>query len=189
MKHIHTFGCPVFALHNMLAKGKKTPRWSPRARLGLNLGTFPMHARNVYLVLNLSTGCVSPQYHCRFDDFFETTRHGAPDVLDTITWQMLAGLGCTSEILSQVSAPTLRSTNYGLSQSDSDVPLEDSSIISAETDVDWDTLSISDGDSFGEIGESGVMENEDATHAEGGTTTATPISAGTSLRGRARTMS
>ncbi len=85
MKHIHTFGCPVFALHNTLATGKKIPKWSSRARLGLNLGTSPMHARNVYLVLNLSTGCVSPQYHCRFDDFFETTRHGAPDVSDTIT--------------------------------------------------------------------------------------------------------
>jgi hypothetical protein len=189
MKHIHTFGCPVFALHNTLAKGKKIPKWSPRARLGLNLGTSPMHARNVYLVLNLSTGCVSPQYHCRFDDFFETTRHGAPDVSDTITWQMLAGLGRTSEILSQVSAPTLHSPNYGLSQSDSDVPLEDASVISAETDVDWDTLSVSDGDSFGEIGESEVTETKDAMQAEGGTTTATPISAGTSLHGRARTMS
>jgi hypothetical protein len=51
MKHIHTFGCPVFALHNTLAKGKKIPKWLPRARLGLNLGTSPMQARNVYLVL------------------------------------------------------------------------------------------------------------------------------------------
>jgi hypothetical protein len=102
---------------------------------------------------------------------------------------MLAGLGRTNEILSQVSAPILHSTNFGLSQSGSDVPSEDASIISAETDVDWDTLSVSDGDSFGEIGESEVTENKDATQAEGGTTTATPISAGTSLRGRARTMS
>ncbi len=102
---------------------------------------------------------------------------------------MLAGFGRTSEILSQVSAPTLCSPNYGLSQSDWDVPLEDSSVISAETGVNWDTLSVSDGDSFGEIGESEVTENKNAAQAEGGTTTATPISAGTSLRGHARTMS
>jgi len=70
MKHVHTFGCPVFALQNALASGKSLPRWSPRARLGLNLGLSPTHARNVYLVLNLTTGCVSPQYHCRFNDFF-----------------------------------------------------------------------------------------------------------------------
>jgi hypothetical protein len=46
MKHMHTFGCPVFALQNALALGKQLPQWSPRARLGLNLGPSPMHARN-----------------------------------------------------------------------------------------------------------------------------------------------
>ncbi len=61
MKHVHTFACPVFALQNALASSKLLPRWSPRARLGLNLGPSPYHARNVYLVLNLMTGCVSPQ--------------------------------------------------------------------------------------------------------------------------------
>jgi hypothetical protein len=86
MKHVHTFECPVFALQNALASGKLQPRWSPRARLGLNLAPSPTHARNVYLVPNLMTGCVSPQYHCCFDDFFETTRHGGPDVSDTICW-------------------------------------------------------------------------------------------------------
>jgi hypothetical protein len=29
MKHVHTFGCPVFMLHNTLAAGKKIPKWSP----------------------------------------------------------------------------------------------------------------------------------------------------------------
>ncbi len=69
---------------NVLASGKLLPRWSPRTRLGLNLEPSPAHARNVYLVLNLLTGCVSPQYHCWFDDFFETTRHGQPDDSHTI---------------------------------------------------------------------------------------------------------
>ena len=67
MKHLHTFGCPVFALQNELASGSSLPKWSPRARLGINLGPSPHHARNVYLVLNPHTGCVSPQFHCRFD--------------------------------------------------------------------------------------------------------------------------
>jgi hypothetical protein len=80
MKHVHTFACPVFALQNALAAGNAVPKWSPKARLGLNLGLSPMHARNFYLVLNLSTGLVSPQYHCRFKDFFETTKYGGPDV-------------------------------------------------------------------------------------------------------------
>ncbi len=59
MKHVHTFTCPVFALQNALASGKSLPRWSPRTRLGLKLGPSPTNARNVYLVLNLMTGCVS----------------------------------------------------------------------------------------------------------------------------------
>jgi hypothetical protein len=61
LRHVHTLGCPVFALQNVLAPGSQLPRWLPRAHLGLNLGPSPMHARNICLVLNLVTGCVSPQ--------------------------------------------------------------------------------------------------------------------------------
>ena len=86
MKHNHTFGCPVFALQNKLAAGSKLPKWSLRARLGLNFGPSPNHARNVNLVLNLSTGLVSPQFHCQVDDFFETTRYSAPDVVTSAQW-------------------------------------------------------------------------------------------------------
>jgi hypothetical protein len=64
-----------------------------------------MHARNVHLVLNLVTGCVSPQYHCHFDNFFETTCHGATDVSGTICWQQLANLDCAKRTLSKVSTP------------------------------------------------------------------------------------
>jgi hypothetical protein len=86
------FGCPVFALENDLAAGSSIPHWSPCTRLGVNLGSSPSHARNVYLVLNLNTGCVSPQYHCCFDDFFEMVRHGGPNVSVPLAWQQLSGL-------------------------------------------------------------------------------------------------
>ncbi len=92
MKHHYAFGCPVFALENDLAAGSPIPHWSPCAHLGVNLGSSPSHARNVYLVLNLHTGCVSPQYHCQFDNFFETVRHGGPDVSVPSAWQQLSGL-------------------------------------------------------------------------------------------------
>jgi hypothetical protein len=92
MKHHHAFGCPVFALENDLTAMSSIPHWSPRARLGVNLGSSPSHARNVYLVLNLHTGCVSPQYHCRFNNFFETVRHSGPDVSVPSAWQQLSGL-------------------------------------------------------------------------------------------------
>ena len=62
-----------------------------------------MHARNVFLVLNLVTGCVSPQYHCCFNDFFKTTSHGAHS--GTISWQQLANLHRAKVVLSEVSTP------------------------------------------------------------------------------------
>jgi hypothetical protein len=102
----------MFALQNVIASGSQLPRWSPRARLGLNLGPSPMHARNIYLVLNLVTGCVSPQYHCCFDDFFKTMRHGAPDVSGTICWQQLANLDQAKTVLSKVSVPNQHSVMY-----------------------------------------------------------------------------
>jgi hypothetical protein len=110
MKHMHTFACPVFALQNALASVNQLPRWSPRACLGLNLGPSPILARNVYLVLNLTTGCVSPQYHCRVDNFFETTHHGRPDISSTIFWQQLAGLTHAGHFLSNLIAPTQPNT-------------------------------------------------------------------------------
>jgi hypothetical protein len=92
MKHHHAFGCLVFALDNDLAAGSSILHWSPRTRLGVNLGSSPSHARNVYLVLNLHTGCVSQQYHCQFNNFFEMVRHSGPDVSVPMAWQQLSGL-------------------------------------------------------------------------------------------------
>ncbi len=112
LRHVHTFGCPVFTLQNMLASGSQLPRWSPCTHLGLNLGPSPMHARNIYLILNLVTGCVSPQYHCRFDDFFETTHHGTSDVSGTICWQQLANLDRAKTAISKVSVPNQHSIMY-----------------------------------------------------------------------------
>jgi hypothetical protein len=72
MRFMHTFGCPVFALNNSLASNKAIPRWDPRMCIGLNLGPSPMHASNVHLVLSMTTGLVSPQFHVQFDDFLDT---------------------------------------------------------------------------------------------------------------------
>jgi hypothetical protein len=91
MKTLHSFGCPVFALHHALAGGKSIPRWDPRSCNGLYLGPSPLHACNVHLVLSLTTGLVSPQFHCRFDNFFGTCKYGVSDMGISSTWQHLAG--------------------------------------------------------------------------------------------------
>jgi hypothetical protein len=96
------------------------------------------------MVLN---GCVSPQYHCRFDDFFETTRHSGPDVSGTISWQLLAGLNCAETILSEVSMPMQHSIMYPETQSEANVPSEEISVAPPFHEFVTDNYSVSDGDS------------------------------------------
>jgi hypothetical protein len=46
----------------------------------------------MHLVLSLTTGLVSPQFHCCFDGFFETGKYGVSDMGISPTWQRLVGL-------------------------------------------------------------------------------------------------
>jgi hypothetical protein len=71
-KCFHPFGCPVYVLADGMQKDGKGPKWQERARVGIHLGHSPVHARNISLVLNIETGLVSPQFHVRHDDLFET---------------------------------------------------------------------------------------------------------------------
>jgi hypothetical protein len=92
------------------------------------------------------TGCVSPQYHCQFDDFFETTHHGGPDVSDTICWQQLAGLYCVAQILSDLARPmqsTMVSQTIPLENRPDD--LDDFSVPQVDFDIMIDGESFADG--------------------------------------------
>jgi hypothetical protein len=148
-----------------------------------------MHARNVCLVLNLITGRVSPQYHCCFDDFFETTRHGGPDVSGTICWQQLTGLDQATTILSEVSAPIQHSIMYPGTPSEDTVPLEEISVLPPFHEFTADDHSISDGDS--QVTESMQPSHQSlASHQNEGVTSVEPtVIAGTSQRGRVCKMS
>lgn len=83
LKHFHPFACPVYVLQNKLQADQSIPKWESRSRIGLYLGPSPRHSRSVALVLNLATGLVSPQYHLRFDNYFETMqdKSNRPEVL------------------------------------------------------------------------------------------------------------
>lgn len=78
LRHYHPFGCPVYVLRNELQGGKTLPKWDRRSRVGLYLGVSPRHSRSVALVLNLHTSLVSPQYHLKFDNLFETLEQIQP---------------------------------------------------------------------------------------------------------------
>ncbi len=85
VKHFHHFGCPAYVLNNKLQSGKKIPKWDDRARVGIYIGPSPHHARTVGLILNLTTGLASPQFHVTYDDHFETTR--GVQLLPQSLWQ------------------------------------------------------------------------------------------------------
>ena len=92
LRHFHSFGCPTYVLDNALQSGQGTPKWRQRFRLGVYLGPSPNHARSVALVLNPRTGHVSPQFHVKFDDFFETVQQKATDLdAPDPEWKYLSG--------------------------------------------------------------------------------------------------
>ena len=91
IKDFHAFGCPVYALDSKLAGGQSIGHWNPRARIGINLGFSPRHAQNVYNVLNVNTATVSPQFHVKLDDFFESVSAGAGNAPVTTICQTVAG--------------------------------------------------------------------------------------------------
>ena len=68
----HTFGSPVYMLDSKLQLGTSLPKWKSRPHLKIHLGPSPNHAWCVSLVLNPRREHVSPQFHVKHDDFFET---------------------------------------------------------------------------------------------------------------------
>ena len=61
LRRTHVWGYPVYVLEPALHDGKKFPKWEPRARLRMFMGISQVHSSLVPLVLNVSTGKISPQ--------------------------------------------------------------------------------------------------------------------------------
>lgn len=87
-KHYAPFGCPVYVLDSALQSNQPHHKWKERARVGIYLGKSQTHARNVALVLDRNTGHVSPQFHVKFDPYFNTVREDEDDS----QWQAKTGL-------------------------------------------------------------------------------------------------
>jgi hypothetical protein len=73
LSHLHPFGCPAYVLDAGMQTGNnKGPKWGERARCGIYLGVSPIHARSVGLIMSLTTGLISAQFHFQTDEFFKT---------------------------------------------------------------------------------------------------------------------
>ena len=75
LKEAHPWRCPVFVLDPRLQDGFKIHKWEPHSRRGIFMGVSPLHASTVGLILNPNTNRISPQFHCVYDDYFETVHH------------------------------------------------------------------------------------------------------------------
>jgi hypothetical protein len=140
-KHFHAFGCPVYVLTERMQQGGKGSKWEERARIGLHLGTSPIHSRNISLVLNLRTGLVSPQFHVKFDDLFETV---SPSSKLEILWQQRTGFVKSKgpppteppipdayylpPIADTLPSPTTTAEQQGMPPSEGALPAPDSTI-------------------------------------------------------------
>ena len=99
-KHWHPFGCPVYVLSSKLQNNTIFHKWKQRADVGIYIGTSPIHNKNVALVLSRQTGLVSPQFHVKFDDRFQTIK----DIHKESLWQTKAGF--MSKTQTEPVAPT-----------------------------------------------------------------------------------
>jgi hypothetical protein len=92
LRHFHPFGCPTYRVANEIQAGNNHPKWLSRAKPVVYLGSSPRHARSVSLVLDLETAHVSPQFHLRYDDLFETVSSGRINPQAQVSkWQKLCG--------------------------------------------------------------------------------------------------
>ena len=84
VQHFHTFRCPIYVLQAPLQNQNPFPKWNECLQAGIFLCHSPHHAASVPLVLSTQTGLVSPQFHCVFNNTFNTIKN---EKQDTSVWQ------------------------------------------------------------------------------------------------------
>jgi hypothetical protein len=89
--HHHPFGCPVYVLERKMQGRFKAPKWASRARLGVYLGSSAHYANNVGLVLSITTGLVSPQFHLKYDAEFTSKLPNYGNIIPPSDWQEKCG--------------------------------------------------------------------------------------------------
>ena len=108
------FGCPVYVLDSKLQNNNIFHKWKQKSEVGIYIGTSPIHSKNVALVLSRSTGLVSPQFHVKFDDRFQTIN----DISNESLWQTKAGFISTQKIPGAASQELLSQNTRALSASE-----------------------------------------------------------------------
>ena len=82
---------PVDELARTLAVDQTFDKWKEKIIPGIYLGMSPIHARTVALVLSLSTGRVSPQFHVALDPSFTTINGHYGNLIPPRYWKDMCG--------------------------------------------------------------------------------------------------
>jgi hypothetical protein len=77
----------MYVLDCKLQARNSIDKWQTRARLAIYLGASMHHALNVGLALSMTTGLVSPAFHAKYDDKFETVSNTYGRYLLKSQWQ------------------------------------------------------------------------------------------------------
>ena len=72
LTNLRVWGCPAWVLDPRLQDGHKIPKFTPRSRCGMYVGSSPKHSDTIGRVLNLTTGHISSQFHVVYDEQFST---------------------------------------------------------------------------------------------------------------------
>jgi hypothetical protein len=128
IKNFHTFGCPMYVLDtnrkdilskDVVERFSKSSKWNARARMAIYIGPSPNHASSIGLALSLLTGLVSPVFHAKYDDVFQTVTNAYDRYVTKSVWQVRCGFqkGTIQE--------SLLTTKTEVNKQEQDVTLED----------------------------------------------------------------
>ena len=64
----HNLVCPEYVLDTNIHKyGFNITKWNPRAKVRHHMGYSHIHSYMVWILLNLRSGSITPQYHVMYD--------------------------------------------------------------------------------------------------------------------------
>ena len=72
--HYKPFGYLFYVLDASLQQNSPYHKWKDRGKIGIYMGKYPHHGRNISLVLSITTGLVSPQFHITYDPSFDAVQ-------------------------------------------------------------------------------------------------------------------
>lgn len=72
LQGLHVFGAPCFVLDTKLQDRKSLTKWKRCARQRQYLGISKEYASNMFHILNITTGNISPQFHVVHDNLFSS---------------------------------------------------------------------------------------------------------------------